>query len=311
MIVESIASTPVWIGFSVFVMAALAFDLLVFQRNAHAMSMKEAGISSVIWLALALLFGVGMWAIAGSEPGAQYLTGYVVERSLSVDNLFVFALIFQYFAVPKHYVSRVLVWGIIIALVLRTVFIFAGAALLNSFEWMFYVFGALLLFTGVRLLTHKSQEVHPEHNPALRLLRKIVPMTKDYHGIKLFHRQGGRRMGTPLLAVVAVLATTDVVFAIDSIPAVFAITTDAFIVFAANAFALLGLRPLYTLVVGLLNRFVYLNVGLAIILMFVGAKMILEEHIHLPIWASLAFIASTLLVTMLVSLKVSDSGKKA
>jgi tellurite resistance protein TerC len=256
------------------------------------------------WIGIALAFGVAFWAWQGSEAGSQYLAGYLLERSLSLDNIFVFAVILAYFAVPGEKVQgKVLAWGIMLALGLRLIFILLGAALLDAFHITFYAFGALLLYTAWKLARHDDTEIEPEHNPLLKQLRKRVTITSDYHGEKLFTKLDGKRVATPLLAVFVVIASTDLVFAVDSIPAIFAVTQEPFIVFAANAFALIGLRALYFLLVGLMDRFVYLTQGLSFILAFIGLKMLLIDIWHVPIWLSLAVIAGTLAVTAVVSLR--------
>jgi tellurite resistance protein TerC len=297
-------SALMWGGLGLLVIAMLAIDLLFFARR-HAPGLRESAIWSAVWLTLALAFGALFWAWQGGEAGAQYFAGYLIERSLSLDNIFVFAIILGYFAVPAAVQPKVLAWGIALALVLRLGFILAGAALLDAFHATFYAFGALLLYTAWKLVRHDDAEVEPEHNPALRLLRRRVPMTADYHGDRLVVRAAGRRIATPLLAVFVVVATTDIVFAVDSIPAIFAVTEEPFIVFAANAFAMLGLRALYFLLAGMMDRFVYLSHGLAVILAFIGAKMLLIDLWHPPIWLSLGVIVGVLAVTAALSLRAT------
>ena len=284
----------------------LAFDLFVYARG-HIPSVRENAIWSIGWIVVALAFGVVFWAWQGSEAGSQYLAGYLLERSLSLDNIFVFAVILAYFAVPGEKVQgKVLAWGIILALVLRLIFIMLGATLLDAFHITFYVFGAILLYTAWKLARHDDAEVEPENNPLLKQLRKRVAMTDDYDGDKLFTKVNGKRVATPLLAVFIVIASTDILFAVDSIPAIFAITQEPFIVFAANAFALVGLRALYFLLVGLMDRFVYLTQGLAVILAFIGVKMMLVDVWHVPIWLSLGVIAVTLALTAIFSLRATS-----
>jgi tellurite resistance protein TerC len=266
-------------------------------------SIREAGIWSGIWIALSLLFGAIVWATLGGHAAGEYMAGYLIEKSLSVDNLFVFALLLSYFAVPLAHQHRLLYWGVLGALVARAAFIFAGVALLEAFHWTIYVFGTLLVITGARLATHGDTEVHPERNPVLNLLRRAVPITDEYHDQHFFVRRDGRRWATPLLAVLVVIETTDVVFAIDSIPAIFAITTNTFLVFTSNAFAILGLRALYFLLAGFLGRLAYLNVGLAAVLVFVGVKMLLTDVYHVPIWASLLTITVLIGISVIVSLR--------
>ncbi len=297
-------SVGMWMGLAALVVVMLAVDFFVFARGARTVTVRESAIWSVGWLAVALAFGALLWVWQGAQAGSEYFAGFLLERSLSLDNIFVFAVIFSYFAVPLVVQPKVLSYGIALALVLRLVFILIGAALLANFHFTFYLFGALLIYTAWKLYRHDAQDVHPEDNPALRLLRRRVPMTADYQGARLFVRHAGRRVATPLVAVFVVVATTDIVFAIDSIPAIFAITQDPFIVFAANAFAMLGLRALYFLLVGAMDRFVYLSYGLAAILAFIGIKMLLIDVWHPPIWLSLTVILGALTVTAVLSLLV-------
>jgi tellurite resistance protein TerC len=302
-------SVTMWAGLGVIVVTMLVFDLFVFARGDSTPGMKESAIWSVVWIAVAIAFGAAFWAWQGGDAGSQYFAGYLLERSLSLDNIFVFAIILAYFAVPLTAQAKVLAWGIALALVLRLIFIVVGAALLDAFHVTFYVFGALLLYTAWKLARHDDAEVKPEHNPALRLLRRRVPMTEDYDGDRLVVRRAGRRIATPLLAVFVVVATTDIVFAVDSIPAIFAVSQEPFIVFAANAFAMLGLRALYFVLVGMMDRFVYLSHGLAVILAFIGVKMLLIDLWHPPIWLSLVVIAGVLLATMALSLRAAPKAR--
>jgi tellurite resistance protein TerC len=294
-----------WGLLTALVIVMLVVDLLIFGRGRREVTLRESVIWSVVWIALAFGFWLLMWAWQGADAGSEYLTGYLLERSLSLDNIFVFAIIFGYFAVPAAVQPRVLAWGIALALSLRLVFIVAGAALLANFHATFYLFGALLLYTAYKLARHDETDVDPEHNPALRFVRKHVPMSADYRGHRLFTTEHGRRVATPLVAVFVVVATTDLVFAIDSIPAIFAITQEPFVVFAANAFAMLGLRALYFVLVGMMDRFVYLSQGLAVILAVIGAKMLLIDVWHPPIWLSLAIIAAVLAATAALSLRAA------
>lgn len=295
-----------WVGFGAFILLMLVLDLFVLHRDAKEISFREAAVLSAFWVAVALLFGVLVWIWAGPTTAGEYYAGYIIEKALSVDNVFVFALIFAYFAVPVQYQYRVLVWGVIGALVLRVIFILIGAELLERYDWMVYLFGAFLIYTGIRMARHSNQEVHPERNPVLRLLRRILPMTDGYRGQKLLVREGpgrGRLMATPLLAVLIAVETTDVVFAVDSIPAIFAITTNTFVVWTSNAFAILGLRALYFMLAGLMQRFVYLSLGLSVVLVFVGAKFIWSDLFgKVPIWVSLPFIATVVAVSIAASL---------
>jgi tellurite resistance protein TerC len=269
-----------WVAFGAFVLLMLVLDLFVLHRDAKEISFREAAILSAFWVALALLFGIFVWIWAGPTTAGEYYAGYVIEKALSVDNVFVFALIFAYFAVPVEYQYRVLFWGVLGALVLRVVFILIGAELLETYDWMVYLFGAFLIYTGIRMARHSNQEVHPERNPVLRLLRRVLPMTDGYRGQKLLVRERGKLMATPLLAVLIAVETTDVVFAVDSIPAIFAITTNTFVVWTSNAFAILGLRALYFMLAGLMQRFVYLSLGLSVVLVFVGAKFIWSDLVR-------------------------------
>ena len=292
-----------WVGFSALIAALLLLDLLVLASREREISFRQATALSLFWIVLALLFGVVIFALAGPNRGGEYFAGYVIEKSLSVDNVFVFALIFSYFAVPGRYQYRVLFWGVVGALVLRAIFIALGAQLLERYDWMVYVFGIFLIYTGIRMAFHRDEEVHPERNPVLLLLRRMLPMTSDFQGQRFFVRQAGRLYATPLLAVVAVVGTTDVVFAVDSVPAIFAITSSSFIVWTANAFAVLGLRPLYFMLAGMIERFVYLSVGLSVVLVFVGVKFMISDLVgKVPIWVSLPFIATVVGVSIAASL---------
>ena len=291
-----------WGAFGVFVAAMLVIDLLGFGRRGEAVSFRRAVWWSIGWTGLGLGFAAVLFAVAGPGPAEEYLAGFVIEKSLSIDNLFVFALIFAYFAVPAAHQRRVIYWGIVGAIVLRGVFIAGGAALLDSFHFVVYVFGAFLVFTGVRMARHSTVEIHPERNPALRLLARIMPLTTSYHDDKLVAREQHGRVATPLLAALVLVAAFDLVFAVDSIPAIFAITEDTFIVYAANAFSLLGLSALYFVLAGMIGRFRYLNIGLAVILVFVGAKMLLADLVHVPVYLSLAVIVSTLAIAVGASL---------
>jgi tellurite resistance protein TerC len=301
-------SFAAWAILGVAIVVMLCFDLFVFARGKREVTVKEAAAWSAVWLAVAIGFAGVMWAYGGSDAGSEYLAGYLLERSLSLDNIFVFAVLFGYFAVPTIVQGRVLSWGIALALVLRLAFILIGAALLDSFHVTFYLFGLLLIYTAWKLARHDDTDVEPEHNPAFRFIRKRVPMSEDYDGGKLFTRQNGKRIATPLVAVFVVVATTDVIFAVDSIPAIFAITTVPFIVFAANAFAMLGLRALYFLLVGVMDRFVYLSQGLAVILGVIGVKMLLIDVWHVPIWLSLGLIVVILGATAVLSLRATPQG---
>jgi tellurite resistance protein TerC len=280
----------------------LVADLLLVHRTPHEISFKEAAIESAVWITIGLAFTFVILGWQGGQAAGEYLSGYLIEKSLSVDNVFVWAVIFGYFAVPQKYQFRVLFWGIFGALVLRAVFIFAGVALLEAFDWILYVFGAFLLITAFRVARHKEAEVHPENNPVLKLVRRVVPSTPEYDGQKLFTRRTGKLLATPLFAVLILVETTDVVFAVDSIPAILAVSREPFIVFASNAFAILGLRALYFLLAGAMTKFTYLKVGLSVILVLVGLKMALSEVAEVPIALSLAVIAIVLAASILASI---------
>ncbi len=291
-----------WIGFTVFVLGMLALDLGVFHREAHIVSIKEAAIWSAIWVVLSLTFNVLVYWQLGSEAGLQFLAGYLVEKSLSVDNIFVFLMIFSYFGVPAKYQHRVLFWGILGALIMRALFIAIGAALLATFHWAIFVFGGFLILTGIRMAFHQDEEIHPEANPIVRLFRRLMPVTSDYEGQSFFVRRAGILMATPLFIVLLLVESTDVVFALDSIPAIFAITDDPFLVYTSNVFAILGLRAMYFLLAGVMDKFRYLKMGLAIILVYVGFKMVISEWYHIPTGISLGIIAFVLTIAVLISL---------
>jgi tellurite resistance protein TerC len=301
----------IWPAFIALIFAFLALDLLVFQREAHEIRLKEAFLWSVIWTVLGVAFAGVILAWRGGDAAGEYLAGYVIERSLSVDNIFVFALIFSYFAVPAVYQYRVLMWGIVGAVVFRIIFIAVGASLLEAFHWMIYVFGGFLVFTGIRMALSKEMQIDPEENAALRYLRRLVPITTDYRGTRFLVREAGALMATPLLAVLVVIETTDILFAVDSIPAIFAVTDDAFIVFSSNAFAILGMRVLYFMLAGAMHRFVYLKSGLAVVLVFVGVKMLTEDLYHMSIWLSLGVIGAVLAISIGASLIVTARRERA
>ncbi len=292
-----------WVALLTAIATLLFADLLIVHRQPHAIGFKEAAIESSAWITLGLLFALVMLAWQGSGAAGEYLVGYLIEKSLSIDNVFVWAVILNYFAVPAKYQFRVLFWGVFGALVLRAVFIFAGVTLLETFDWLLYVFGAFLLFTAVRIARHDSTEVQPGDNPVLKVVRRIIPSTTEYDGHRFFTVKNGRRLATPLLAVLVLIETTDVVFAVDSIPAILAVSREPFIVFSSNAFAILGLRALYFLLAGMASRFRYLNLGLGVILAFVGVKMIIAEWYHFPTWISLLVIVAVLTVTIVLSLR--------
>jgi len=291
-----------WVAFNVFVLVMLAVDLGVLHRRAHEVALKEALVWSGIWIALALLFALGVYSWDGPQPALEFLTGYLIEKSLSVDNIFVFVLIFSYFKVPARYQHTVLFWGILGALVMRAIFIFAGIALLQRLHWILYVFGALLILTGIKMATEKDKEIHPDKNPLLKLFRRLVPVTEDYHADHFFVKQAGHYAATPLFIVLLVVETTDVIFAVDSIPAILSITIDPFLVYTSNVFAILGLRALYFALAGVVRLFHYLHYGLSAILVFVGAKMLLADVYKLPVGVALGVIAGILLIAVIASL---------
>jgi len=293
----------VWTAFVAGIAVLLFADLLIVHRKPHAISMREATIESAVWITIGLLFTLVMLVWQDGGAAGEYLAGYLIEKSLSIDNVFVWAVILNYFAVPRPYQYRVLFWGVFGALVLRALFIFAGVTLIENFDWILYVFGAFLIFTAFRIARHDDAEIHPEDNPVLKIFRKVVPSTTEYDGQKLFTRRSGRLLATPLFAVLVLVESTDVVFAVDSIPAILAVSREPFIVFSSNAFAILGLRALYFVLAGMAGRFRYLNMGLGVILGFVGVKMLITEWYHFPTWASLGVITAVLTVTIVASLR--------
>ena len=295
-----------WIGFHVLVFAMLALDLGVFHRKSHAVSLKEAAGWSAVWVILSLLFGLGLYFWQGSEPALQYLTGYLIEKSLSVDNIFIFVLIFGYFAVPPVHQHRVLFWGVLGALAMRAGLIFAGAALLERFHWIIYVFGAFLVYTGIKMAFQKHDAMDPGNNPVVKLFKRFVPVTNEYQGQRFFTMENGRKVATPLLMVLVLVEATDLIFALDSIPAIFAVTTEPFLVYTSNIFAILGLRSLYFLLAGVMDRFRYLKLGLAAVLSFVGAKMLLADVYHVPIGLSLGVIFGILAISVVASLWIPE-----
>ncbi len=298
-----------WVGFNAAVLAILALDLGVLHKKSERVGLKEAGIWSAVWVTLSLCFAFGIYRTMGKQPGLEFLTGYLIEYALSVDNIFVFVLIFSYFKVPEKYQHRVLFWGIIGALLLRGAMIGMGAALVQRFEWILYVFGAFLVFTGLKMLFQKEEsEYNPEKDPVFRIVRKVYPVTSEYHGENFFVEQPEvksgkiRKHATPLFVVLIVLNTTDIVFATDSIPAIFAVTRDPFIIYTSNICAVLGLRALYFLLAGIIDKFRYLKTGLSLVLLFIGMKMLLEHWFHLPISASLGVVGVILVSSIFASL---------
>ena len=296
-------SAMLWIGFSLFILLMLSLDLGLFNRNAHAIRYREAAIWSAVWVTLAMIFAAIVFWYQGSDLGFKFLTGYVIELSLSVDNLFVFILIFSFFKVPAKVQHRVLFWGVMGALVMRLTMIFIGAALINRFHWIIYIFGAFLVYTGLKMFRQEDPDIQPEDNPIVRLVTRHIPITRHYEGQAFFTRVDGKLTGTLLLLVLVVVEVTDLVFAVDSIPAIFAITTNTFIVYTSNVFAILGLRSMYFLLAGVVEKFQYLRMGLAIVLTFIGVKMIIEVfHIIIPVKISLIVVASVLLASVAASI---------
>jgi len=298
------SSAPLWLWllFGVFVFTLLALDLGVFHRRDKTVTTRSALCWTAIWIALALLFNLYLYWQFGSEPALEYLAGYLMEKALSVDNLFVFLLLFRYFAVPAPLQHRVLFWGILAAIVFRGLFILAGSILIQSFAWMLYLFGVFLVLTGGKLVFSKSEVIHPEKNWVLKILRKFIPVLRRYKGNHFLLKRKGKYYATPLLLVLLTLEATDVIFALDSIPAIFGITQDPFIIFSSNIFAILGLRSLYFALSGMMNKFRYLKYGLGAILVFVGLKMLVHEKIDIPISVSLATLAVLLGTSVLASL---------
>ena len=299
-----------WLIFSVVVLIMLALDLGVFHRRAHAVTLREAATWSFVWVALSLLFNLGIWHWEGTTKALEFFTGYLIEKSLSVDNIFVFLVLFQYFGVEPRYQHRVLFWGIFGALVMRGILIAAGVVLIARFHWILYVFGAFLVWAGIKMMFHKAHDVHPEKNPVFRWARKYLPVTNDYHGQQFFVHEGGIWRVTPMFLVLLVVETTDLAFALDSIPAIFGITQDPFIVFSSNVFAILGLRAMYFLLAGVMHYFRYLNIGLSAVLVFIGVKMLTEKWVEIPTWLSLAIVGSMLLAAVVASLYANAMEKR-
>lgn len=302
-----------WVGFNVFVLAMLALDLGVFHRDAHEVSVKEALGWSVVWIGLAAVFNVLLYffwdkmspasSYSNGEAALAFLTGYLIEKSLSVDNIFVFVLVFTYFSVPAKYQHRVLFWGVLGALIMRGVMIALGAALIKEFHWIIYIFGAFLVFTGMKMAFHRNEEIHPEKNPLIRLFRRLMPVTEQYEGDKFFVRKAGVLMATPLFLVLLMVETSDLIFAVDSIPAIFAVTQDPFLVYTANVFAILGLRSLYFVLSGMVHKFHYLKLGLSVVLTFVGVKMLLiDTAFKIPTAISLLVVAGVIAISIVASL---------
>jgi len=295
--------TPaLWIGFNLFVLAALALDLGVFSRRLHKVELREALLSSIAWVALSVLFGTGIFYFSGHQPALEFFTGYLIEKALSVDNLFLFLVIFRTFAIDERFQHRMLEWGILGALVMRAIMIAAGAALIERFSWVLYVLGAFLVYAGIHMLLAKREKIHPERNAIFRFADRHLRVTRDYRGEHFFVRNAGKLYATPLFLVLIVVEITDVMLAIDSIPAIFGITTDPFIVYTSNVFAILGLRAMYFLLTGVLNRLRFLTVGLSSVLLFIGGKMVAGYWVHVPEHVSLLTVGSILLLALVASL---------
>jgi tellurite resistance protein TerC len=305
-----------WIGFNLFILAMLAIDLGVFHRKARVVTIKESIIWTSVWISLALLFNLGILHTMGPQKGLEFFTGYIIEKSLSVDNVFVFALIFSSFGVPPIYQHKVLFWGIIGALIMRAFMIFIGAALITKFAWVIYIFGAFLIFTGIRMLIKSERDIHPERHPLVRWFKKLVPMTNDFRGDKFFVRENGIRMVTPLFLVLLVVEFADVIFAVDSIPAIFAVTSDPFIVYTSNVFAILGLRSLYFALAGIKDKFHYLKFGLGVVLCFVGVKILLGHtpwkiDTHISLGVIFLVLTTSIIMSLLRPKKVAEEPRTA
>ncbi len=302
---------PLWAWAAVLavIVSMLAIDLFA-HRTAHVVGVKEAAAWSAVWVSLGLAFGGVIWWTYGAQAGGEYYAGYLIEKSLAVDNVFVFALIFTYFAVPREYQHRVLFYGVLGALVFRAIFIAGGAVLIENFAWVLYLFGAFLVYTGWKMFRHRDDQLDPARNPVLRWMKKRVPSTEEYHGQKFWVKKAGTWVATPLFLVLVMVETTDIIFAVDSIPAIFAVTQDPFLVFTSNAFAILGLRAMYFLLADLIDRFIYLKAGLAAILVFVGIKMLLLDVYKMPIWLSLGVITVSITIAVVASLRATRHPQK-
>ncbi len=300
-------STPTgWLVFFGIVAVMLFLDLFVVNKNSHTISLKEAIITSVIWIAVALAFNLGIFFFGGHVKGAEFLTGYLIEKSLSVDNLFVFTMVFAYFKVKPEHQPKILIWGIIGALIFRAIFIVVGVALIEQFSWILYVFGAILVFTGIQMMLQKEdKEIHPEDKIAIKLVKKIFPITTNFEGFRFFVKREHKIYATSLFLVLITIETTDIIFAIDSIPAIFGITQDPYIIYTSNIFALLGLRALYFVLANIIEKFKYLKYGVTLVLIFIGLKMMAESFIHIPTYLSLAIIAFLLSGSVIISLVIN------
>ena len=296
-------SAWLWVGFNVFVLAMLALDLGVFHRKAHVVFLKESFTWTIVWIGLSLVFNVAVWHYAGSQKALEFFTGYLIEKSLSVDNIFVFALLFSYFTVPPLYQHKVLFWGVFGALIMRAIIIVLGTALIAKFAWIIYVFGGFLIITGIKMILKREEKIHPERNPVVKWFKRLMPVTPDYRGDRFFVRENGVRMATPLFVVLLLVEFSDLIFAVDSIPAIFAVTNDPFIVYTSNVFAILGLRSLYFALAGVMDKFHYLKIGLGMVLTFVGVKMILAHTTwKIDTLVSLGIIALILAASVALSL---------
>lgn len=304
-------SILLWIGFNLFILFLLTIDLKVLNRKPHEISIKESLLWSGVWIAISLLFNIGVYFWFGRESALQFFTGYLIEKTLSIDNLFVFLLLFSYFKVPARYQHKVLFWGILGALLMRGVLILLGAALITRFHWILYIFGLFLVVTGVKMaFQDEKKEVRPERNIVVRFFKKFFPVTPGYHEEKFFVKTGGKRYGTLLLIVLIVIETTDLIFAVDSIPAIFAITQDSFIIYTSNVFAILGLRSLYFALAGIMDLFYYLRHGLSIVLTFIGLKMLLMGYVNIPIGLALGVVGTVIFIAIVASVFRSRSQKK-
>lgn len=291
-----------WIGFFFFVFVALYVDMAVLNKKVHTIRLKEALKQSAFWIGLAVIFNIAVYFFMGTEKAVEFLTAYLIEESLSMDNLFVFLMIFQYFQVPEQYQHKVLYWGILSAIVMRLVFIFAGVTLVAKFHWVIYVFGAFLVFTAIKMLMKKDEEIHPENNPMLKLFKRFVPVTHEYHKSHFFTKESGRLIATPLMVVLFMIEISDIAFAVDSIPAVLCVSNDLFIVYTSNIFAILGLRSLYFALAGLMPLFHYLKYGLALILGFIGIKMLIVNFCKIPTGIALGVVGSILILSVIASI---------
>jgi tellurite resistance protein TerC len=299
-----------WIGFLVFITGMLILDLKVLQKKEHEIQIREALLWTLFWIVLSLLFNVGIYFYMGVDYALEFLTGYLIEKALSVDNIFVFIIIFTYFSVPPRYQHKILFWGILGAVIMRGVFIFAGVAIIQRLHWVIYILGAFLVYIGIKMAFAKEKKIHPEKNPILRTFNKLYPVDYDYKGNKFFTKKAGRLVATPLFVVLIVIETTDIMFAVDSIPAILSITLHPFIVFTSNIFAILGLRALYFAVSGIMKLFKFLNYGLSIILVFVGVKMLISDYYKIPVSIALSVVGGILAVSIILSLVVTRREKK-